>query len=53
MNKKVIIANCNQCPYYSNEDYHYYEECLNLGRVIKGGVIPEDCPLETTEEKES
>lgn len=56
MNKKIIIDDCNNCPFFDNDYYMYMEECLILKRQIKRTGddifnIPDDCPLKTTKEK--
>jgi len=50
MNKIVIIDNCSACPHFNDEYYDYMEECEALGRKIPDRVIPDDCPLATTED---
>lgn len=55
MNKIIIINTCEDCPFFDNEYYSYNERCTQLERVIEQinnhYCIPEDCPLETTDEK--
>ena len=57
IHKIVIINNCGDCPFFSNEYYSFDEECMKLDRCIKviDGVfkIPDDCPLETTDKDET
>jgi len=51
MKKKLIINTCSECPYYDNEYYDFNQLCTRLERVIDPDLgIPEDCPLETTDE---
>ena len=63
MNKKVIISKCDNCPYFDNQYYTYEETCKLLDRkipVVKEPneylfskfirPIPDDCPLEDTDE---
>jgi hypothetical protein len=52
MNKNVVISSCSHCPYFDNR-YNwgvYYSTCKLLNREIKDNVIPDDCPLEDTNE---
>lgn len=56
-NRKVVIANCADCPFFDNEYYEYEETCTQLRikivREPKTQVypIPECCPLTKTEEE--
>ncbi len=53
--KKVIIDNCSNCPFFDNQYYGYHEICKVMGIKIERISedfyrIPEDCPLEDTDE---
>ena len=52
-NRKLVISNCNDCPFYDNHYYTYDETCTKLNRKVDTSKepIPEDCPLEPTEEE--
>ena len=60
-NKKLVISTCSRCPYHDNVYYTYSSECSilpeisgplkgRMGRKVDRTEIPEDCPLEDTEE---
>lgn len=56
MNRRVIIEQCDQCPFFDNEYYGYDETCTKLDRKIKSNEhyehnIPDDCPLHVTDEE--
>ena len=57
MNKIVIIGTCDSCPFFDNQYYGYNEICKCLDRKIDSvdgeHPIPDDCPLETTEQTTS
>lgn len=43
----VVLANCNDCPYFDNEYYGYEQTCTILDRAIGdyNNPIPADCPV--------
>jgi len=51
INKELIIDCCDDCKFFDNEYYDYYEICTKLKREIKKEFgaykryIPNDCPL--------
>jgi hypothetical protein len=48
--KKLVIDNCSDCPYFDNHYYSYNGICRATGVKIDRYIIPEDCPLEDTDE---
>ena len=57
MNRILIISTCEQCSYFDNQYYGYHEVCKKLDRKIEkignDFIIPDDCPLEQTEDETS
>lgn len=58
-NKRVVISECEECTFFDYEYYTYNQTCRKLGKRIESErsdnvwssfPIPEDCPLEDTEE---
>lgn len=53
--KIVIINSCNECPHFDFEYYEYLCICTKLDRKVPGVgdifIMPEECPLETAEER--